>query len=72
MKIGVLHMLFVLLLAGNVMSVAQEKRLMSRMELDSLMSPRIMSGGEKILRFEALIQDFGVIYEDGSLHPYWI
>lgn len=64
MKIGVLHMLFVLLLAGNVMSVAQEKRLMSRMELDSLMSPHIMSGGEKILRFEALIQDFGVIYED--------
>ena len=59
-------MLSLLVLAGNVMSVAQENRFMSRQALDSLMSPQVMPNGNEVLRFEALMQDFGVIYEDGS------
>ena len=59
-------MVFVLVLAGNMMSMAQENRLMSREALDSLMSPKVMPGGDKVLAFEALQKDFGVIYEDGS------
>ena len=66
MKARVLHMVFVLVLAGNVMSVAQENRFLSRQALDSLMSPQVMPGGDKVLAFEALQKDFGVIYEDGS------
>lgn len=66
MKARVLHMVFVLVLAGNVMSVAQENRFLSRQTLDSLMSPQVMPGGDKVLRFEKLLQDFGVIYETDS------
>ena len=47
-------------------ATAQESRLLSREALDSLMSPQLMSDGDNVLRFEALQQDFGVIYEDGS------
>ena len=66
MKVRVLHILSVLVLAGNMMSVAQDSRLMSREALDSLMSPQVMPGGDKVLAFETLQKDFGVIYEDGS------
>lgn len=68
MKRRILHILFLFLflLAGNVVSVAQEKRIMSRQALDSLMSPKLMQGGDKVLRFETLQKDFGVVYEDGS------
>ena len=66
MKPKVLHILLLLLFAGNVMSVAQDSRLMSRAALDSLMSPRVMQGGDNVLRFEKLLQDFGVIYETDS------
>ena len=66
MKPKVLHILLLLLFAGNVMSVAQDSRLMSRAALDSLMSPRVMQGGDNVLRFENLQQDFGVIYETDS------
>lgn len=66
MKAKVLHILLLLLFAGNMMSVAQDSRLMSRAELDSLMSPQMMQGGDDVLRFEALLQDFGVIYETDS------
>lgn len=66
MKAKVLHILLLLLFAGNMMSVAQDNRLMSRAELDSLMSPQMMQGGDDVLRFEALLQDFGVIYETDS------
>ena len=59
-------MLSLLVFAGNMMSVAQEKRFVSRQALDSLMSPQVMPNGDDVLRFEALMQDFGVIYEDGS------
>lgn len=54
------------LFAGSVVSMAQNKRLVSREALDSLMSPKLISGGNEILRFETLMQDFGVIYEDGA------
>ena len=66
MRTRFLCMLSLLVLAGNVMSVAQENKFMSRQALDSLMSPQVMPNGDDVLRFEALIQDFGVIYEDGS------
>ena len=66
MRTRFLCMLSLLVLAGNVMSVAQENRFMSRQALDSLMSPQVMPNGNEVLRFEALMQDFGVIYEDGS------
>ena len=66
MMARLLHILFLFVLAGNMMSVAQEKRFVSRQALDSLMSPQLMTGGDDVLRFEALMQDFGVIYEDGS------
>ena len=66
MKAKVLHILLLLLFAGNMLSVAQDSRLMSRAELDSLMSPQIMQGGDNVLRFENLLQDFGVIYETDS------
>lgn len=66
MRTRILCMLSLLVLAGNVMSVAQENRFMSRQALDSLMSPQVMPNGDDVLRFEALMQDFGVIYEDGS------
>ena len=59
-------MLSVLVLAGNIMSVAQDNIFMSRQALDSLMSPQVMANGKEVLRFEALTQDFGVIYEDSS------
>ena len=49
-----------------MLSVAQDNRLMSREALDSLMSPQIMQGGDNVLRFENLLQDFGVIYETDS------
>lgn len=66
MKGRILHILLISLLVGNIVSVAQDKRLVSREALDSLMSPRIMPNGSDVLRFEALLQDFGVIYEDSS------
>lgn len=66
MKAKVLHILLLLLFAGNMLSVAQDSRLMSREALDSLMSPQIMQGGDNVLRFENLLQDFGVIYETDS------
>ena len=66
MKVRVLHILSVLVLAGNMMSVAQENRLLSREALDSLMSPQVMPNGDRVLAFETLQKDFGVIYEDGS------
>ena len=66
MRIKVLHILSLLVLACNMMSVAQEKRIISREALDSLMSPQVMPNGNEVLRFEALTQDFGVIYETDS------
>ena len=66
MKARVLYMVFVLVLAGNVLSVAQENRFLSRQALDSLMSPKVMTGGDAVLRFDAPLQDFGVIYETDS------
>jgi hypothetical protein len=66
MKAKVQHIVLLLLFAGNMMSVAQDSRLMSRAVLDSLMSPRVMQGGDNVLRFENLQQDFGVIYETDS------
>ena len=66
MKAKVLHILLLLLFAGNMLSVAQDNRLMSREALDSLMSPQIMQGGDNVLRFENLQQDFGVIYATDS------
>ena len=66
MRTRFLSVLSVLVLAGNMMLVAQENRFMSRQALDSLMSPRVMPKGDDVLRFEALMQDFGVIYEDDS------
>ena len=59
-------MLSVLLLAMGVSVQAQDKKLLSRAELDSLMSPRLLRGSSNLLRFEALQQDFGVIYECDS------
>ena len=66
MRAKFLCVLSVLVLAGNMMSVAQENIFMSRQALDSLMSPQVMPKGNDVLRFEVLMQDFGVIYEDGS------
>lgn len=66
MKAKILHILSVFVLAGNMMSVAQENRLMSREALDSLMSPKVMTGGDAVLRFDTPLQDFGVIYETDS------
>lgn len=66
MKSGILSLISLLLLAGCAVSSAQEKRLVSREALDSLMSPRLMPEGDRVLRFEAVMQDFGVIYEDSS------
>ena len=66
MKHRVLYILFLLLLAGCAVSSAQEKRLVSREALDSLMSPTLMHDGDKVLRFEYQLQDFGVIYEDSA------
>lgn len=66
MKAKVQHIVLLLLFAGNMLSVAQDSRLMSRAVLDSLMSPRVMQGGDNVLRFENLQQDFGVIYETDS------
>ena len=66
MRTKFLCVLSVLVFAGNMMSVAQENIFMSRQALDSLMSPKVMPNGNDVLRFEALMQDFGVIYEDGS------
>ena len=63
MKTRILNILSVLLLAGNAVTVAQDARIMSRAALDSLMSPKVMAGGGNVLRFESLVQDFGVIYE---------
>ena len=66
MKTRILNILSVLLLAGNAVTVAQDARIMSRAALDSLMSPKVMAGGGNVLRFESLVQDFGVIYETDS------
>ena len=52
--------------AGNAVLPAQEKRLLSRQALDSLMNPRLMADGGKVLRFDTLQKDFGVIYETDS------
>ena len=60
------YILFLFLLAGNVLSVAQEKKILSRAALDSLMSPRLMRDADKVLRFDTLQKDFGVVYEDSS------
>lgn len=62
----ILYLLSLFLLAGSAVSSAQENRFVSRQALDSLMSPRLMRGGGKVLGFETLQQDFGVIYEDSS------
>lgn len=45
---------------------AQQQRLMSRERLDSLMSPALVADADKMLRFDTLLQDMGVIYEDAS------
>ena len=66
MKSGILYILSLFLLVGSAVSSAQEKRLVSREKLDSLMSPKLMHGGDKVLYFELPQQDFGVIYEDSS------
>ena len=66
MKPRLLSILSLFLLAGSAVSSAQENRFVSRAALDSLMSPKLMQGGDKVLRFDTLQQDFGVIYEDGS------
>ena len=66
MKRRILYILSLLLLAGSAVSTAQEKKIISREALDSLMSPRLMPGGDKVLHFETLQQDFGVIYEESS------
>ena len=66
MKPSILYILSLFLLAGSAVSSAQENLFMSREALDSIMSPRLMQGGDKVLRFETMVQDFGVIYEDGS------
>ncbi len=66
MNARLLHILFVLLLAGSTVSLAQDKRFVSREELDSIMSPQILHNGDSVLRFETLMQDFGVIYETDS------
>ncbi|MBO5865321.1 MAG: DUF1573 domain-containing protein [Bacteroidaceae bacterium] len=63
MKRRIRHILFLLLVAVNVVSVAQEKRIMSREMLDSLMSPKLMPNGGQVFRFDTLQLDFGVIYE---------
>ena len=62
----ILYVISLFLLAGSAVSSAQENIFMSRQALDSLMSPRLMKGADKVLRFEVLQQDFGVIYENGS------
>ena len=66
MKFRLLYILSLFLLAGSAVSSAQENIFMSREALDSLMSPRLMQDADKVLRFETLQQDFGVIYEDSS------
>ena len=67
MKKGVISILFVLSLTANTTLLqAQEKRLVSREALDSLMSPQLMANGDGVLRFETLLCDFGVIYENDS------
>ena len=66
MKLSILHILSLFLLAGSAVSSAQENRFVSRAALDSLMSPRLMQDADKVLRFDTLVQDFGVIYEDSS------
>lgn len=64
MKSKILYLFSLFLLAGIAVSSAQENRFVSREALDSLMSPRLMQDGDKVLRFDTLLQDFGVIYED--------
>ena len=66
MKAKVLYSLLALLFAGNIVSLAQDKRFVSREALDSLMSPQVLPNGAAVLRFEALQKDFGVIYETDS------
>ena len=66
MKRRILCALSVLLLAGGAAVQAQGVKLLSREALDSLMSPQLMRDGNKVLLFEALQQDFGVIYENDS------
>ena len=66
MKERILYILFLFLLAGNVVSVAQEKKILSREALDSLMSPKLMRDADNVLRFDTLQKNFGVVYEDGS------
>ena len=66
MKRWILCLWAVLLSAGGAVLSAQEKRLLSRQALDSLMNPRPMSDGGRVLRFASLQKDFGVIYETDS------
>ena len=61
-----LFLLLLFLFAGNMVLPAQERRLVSRQALDSLMNPRLMTDGGNVLRFEVLQRDFGVIYETDS------
>ena len=61
-----LCLLVLFLFAGNAVLPAQEKRLLSRQALDSLMNPRLMADGGKVMRFDTLQKDFGVIYETDS------
>ena len=63
MKLRILHILSLFLLAGSAVSSAQENRFVSRAALDSLMSPKVMTDGDAVLRFDTPLQDFGVIYE---------
>lgn len=61
-----LCVLFVLLFACSAVSTAQDKRLLSREALDALVSPNLMPDGNKLLRFDVVQQDFGVIYEHSA------
>lgn len=66
MKRRALYFLLLFAFAGSVMSQVQNRRLVPRETLDSLMTPRLMPNGSKVLSFETLQQDFGVIYENDS------
>ncbi len=66
MKRGVFGLLALLLFFSATLSQAQEKMLVSREALDSLMSPRLMPQGSSVLLFETTLRDMGVIYENAS------